>query len=71
MASPAPNVSPATLAYAAGCHGSILTVAAGVTRLPVLLATLRQVRHAGGTILGTVLFEAPRVYNAITGSRRP
>ncbi len=56
-----PGRSPMGLSGARHCHGSVLTVAAGITRLADLQATVRQIRHAGGTLLGTVLFDAPRI----------
>jgi hypothetical protein len=59
LASPTPSLSPTTLMQAAHAHGTIIAVAAGTTPLKLLQATARQVRHAGGTLLGTVLFGAP------------
>ena len=53
-----PSVCPSSLDHARHCHGTILTVAAGVTRLPELQTTARQLRLAGGTLLGVVLFDA-------------
>ena len=61
IVSATPSLSPAALTCARYCHGSIIMVAAGVTRLQALQTTARQIRHAGGTVLGTVLFDAPRV----------
>ncbi len=60
LASQSPAACPAGLAHAARCHGTILAVAAGVTSLAELQATARQVQQAGGTVLGTVLYDAPR-----------
>ena len=60
LASRSPTESPSGLAHAARCHGTILAVAAGVTRFADVQATARQIQLAGGTVLGTVLYDAPR-----------
>ena len=57
--SAAPSICPFSLSRARHCHGTILTVAAGVTRLRTLQATASQVSRAGGMVLGVVLFDAP------------
>ena len=57
--SASPVANPSALERARHCHGSILTVAAGLTSLPDLHATTRQLRHAGGKLLGVVLFDVP------------
>lgn|GEM_PF-2140085 len=57
--SPAPQRSPGTLALAACCQGSVLCVGAGRTRLAEWQATTGQVQRAGGTVLGSVLYDAP------------
>jgi len=62
--SPPPSRSPATMALAACCQGSVLAVGAGATRLADLQATAGQVQRAGGTLLGTVLYDAPSVRRA-------
>ena len=56
-----PSCSPTALGCARSCHGSIITVAAGVTRLAALQVTARQLRQVGATVLGTVLFDAPNL----------
>ena len=60
LASRSPTDSPSGLGHAARCHGTLLAVAAGVTRLADIQATARQLQLAGGTLLGTVLYDAPR-----------
>jgi len=57
----APSQSPVTLAQAGSCHGTILMVAAGLSRLDDIQATARKLRHAGGTLFGTILFNAPSI----------
>ncbi len=49
---------PAALELSARCHGSILVVAAGVTRPSEIETAARQVRLAGGTVMGSVLYHA-------------
>ncbi len=56
---PAPSDSSEAVILAARCHGSILTVAAGATRLSDLLTTASVIAAAGGKLLGTVLHDAP------------
>ena len=62
-----PSCSPATLSCARHCSGSVITVAAGVTRAEALQATERQLRQVGATVLGTVLFDAPRMHLPFLG----
>ena len=59
--SASPRLSPAALSCARFCNGSVITVAAGLTRAEALRATDRQLRQVGATVLGTVLFDAPRL----------
>ncbi len=59
FASSAPGVSPSVLIQAARCQGSIITVAAGITRLSAIQNTARQIHSAGGSVFGTILFDAP------------
>lgn len=49
----------AAVELASRCHGSILSVTAGVTRLEEVRSIMRQLDLAGGTLLGTVLQGAP------------
>jgi hypothetical protein len=51
--------TPAAVELASRCHGSILTVEAGATQLAVVRAVAQQVQIAGGTLLGSVLYDAP------------
>jgi hypothetical protein len=53
-------VDPCAVAMAARCHGTILAVQAGVTRLDEIRACVRQLSSAGALLIGTVLVEAPR-----------
>jgi hypothetical protein len=53
--------NPAAVELASRCHGSILIVASGATRLPQIRAAAQQVQIAGGTLLGSVLFDTPPV----------
>ena len=69
LQSAAPIACPIGLDRARQCHGSILTVAAGVTHLSELQATARLLRHAGGTVLGVVLFDAPTIRFPFTSRR--
>ena len=55
----APVTCPASLDRSRGCHGTIVTVAAGKTRLSEVQATARQIGQAGGKLLGVVLYDAP------------
>ena len=54
--------STAALRQAAHCHGTIITVIAGSTAIGEIRSTVRQIEQAGGTLLGTVLIDAPRVW---------
>ena len=56
-----PEVCPSGLNHARQCNGTILTVAAGLTRLLELRTTARQIHNSGGTLLGVVLFDAPKL----------
>ncbi len=51
--------NPAAVELTSRCHGSILVVAAGATRLPQIRAAAHQVQIAGGTLLGAVLYDTP------------
>jgi len=51
------DVNPAAVELASRCHGSILTVAAGITRLAQAQAVAQHVQVAGGTLLGSVLYD--------------
>jgi hypothetical protein len=57
--SDAPERSLATLELARRCHGSVLVVTAGTTSLSQARTAMRQVQLAGGTLLGSVLQDAP------------
>ncbi len=57
----APVTCPGSLDRSRHCHGTIVTVAAGKTRLPEVQATARQIARAGGKLLGVVLYDAPVV----------
>lgn len=59
LASRSPIDCPSGLSHATRCHGTIVAVAAGVTRLADVQATARQLDLAGATVLGTVLYDAP------------
>jgi hypothetical protein len=59
--SDAPERCPLALDLATRCHGSVLVVAAGVTALPQARRVMRQVQLAGGTLLGSVLHDAPSI----------
>jgi hypothetical protein len=63
IASDPPEHTPATLDLATRCHGSLLVVSAGRTGLSDIRTVTRQVRLAGGTLMGTVLYEAPATPN--------
>ena len=54
-----PEGCPATLELATRCHGSVLLVTAGKTSLSQLRIVMRQVQLAGGTLMGSVLNDAP------------
>ena len=54
-----PERCPATLDLATRCHGSVLVVKAGQTSLSEARIVMRQVQIAGGTLIGSVLHEAP------------
>ncbi len=58
---PAVAVDPRTLAVSVRCHGSVLAVGAGTTRLAELRNSARQLASAGVALLGTVLQDAPRI----------
>jgi hypothetical protein len=51
--------NPAAVELASRCHGSILTVEAGITQLSMVRSAAQQVQIAGGTLLGSVLYNAP------------
>jgi hypothetical protein len=53
--------NPTAVELASRCHGSILTVAAGITRLEEIRTTAHQLQVAGGTLIGTVLYGMPSV----------
>jgi hypothetical protein len=46
------------LDFASRCHGTVLSVAAGTAPLAQIQATIRQVQLAGGTLIGSVLYDA-------------
>jgi len=54
---PVPDCAVA-LDVASRCHGTVLGVAAGSAPLAQIEATARQVRLAGGTVIGSVLYDA-------------
>ncbi len=54
---PVPDCAVA-LDVASRCHGTVLSVAAGSAPLAQIEATARQVRLAGGTVIGSVLYDA-------------
>ncbi len=68
--SPMPSRSPATLVLAAYCQGSVLTVGAGATRSADLQAAAGQVQRAGGTLLGSVLYDAPSFHGGMPWQKR-
>jgi hypothetical protein len=53
------ELNPAAVELVSRCHGSILTVAAGLTELAKVQAVAQQVQLAGGTLLGSVLYDVP------------
>lgn len=53
------DLCPAAVEVASRCHGSVLGVAAGVTRLAEVQMVAAQVQLAGGRLLGSVLYDAP------------
>lgn len=71
VASASPDWYPETLLICPFCRGSVLTVAAGLTRLDELQATARQLQQAGGVLLGTVLHDAPRLAGGRPWRRGP
>ena len=54
-----PERCPASLDLATRCHGSVMVVSAGITTLSQSRIVMRQVQLAGGTLLGSVLHDAP------------
>ena len=56
-----PEVCPVTLELATRCHGSVLLVTAGITSLSQSRIVMRQIQLAGGTLVGSVLYDAPPV----------
>jgi hypothetical protein len=62
---------PAAVELASRCHGSILTVQAGATQLSAVRAAAQQVQIAGGTLLGSVLYDAPLLPAAGKGRWMP
>ena len=67
----APVTCPGSLDRSRHCHGTIMTVAAGRTRLPEVQATARQIGQAGGRLLGVVLYDAPVMQMPFRKSFRP
>jgi hypothetical protein len=63
--------TPAAVELASRCHGSILTVEAGATQLSAVRAAAQQVQIAGGTLLGSVLYDAPDLPARRTGRWLP
>ena len=51
--------NPVAIELASRCHGSVLSVAAGDTSLSQVHVSAKHIRLAGGTMLGTVLYDAP------------
>jgi hypothetical protein len=60
--------TPAAVELVSRCHGSILTVEAGATQLSAVRAAAQQVQIAGGTLLGSVMYNAPYVPATRTGT---
>ncbi len=66
------ELNPAAVELASRCHGSILTIAAGVTDLARVRSVAQQVQLAGGKLLGSVLYDAPtRSQSAEQNRTRP
>jgi hypothetical protein len=59
--SSAPERAPATLDLATRCHGNVLVVTASMTRLSQVRSVMRQIQLAGGTLMGSVLHDAPTI----------
>ena len=56
-----PERAPAALDLATRSHGNVLIAAAGMTRLAQTRIVVRQIQLAGGTLMGSVLYDAPSI----------
>jgi Mrp family chromosome partitioning ATPase len=56
---PPPSYGPVANALAGACAGCVVVVGAGITRDTDIQNTLRDLRCAGATIMGTILADAP------------